>query len=72
VLQKKLGLRIASLRKACDLTQEKLAEATGYSVEFISLVERGINSPAVEGIGKIAKALKVEPKDLFDFGASRK
>ena len=67
MLQRKLGQRIASLRKAKKLTQEQLAEALGYSVEFISLVERGVNAPSVSGLEKFAKVLKVEVKDLFTF-----
>ena len=41
MLQRKLGRRIAELRRERKLTQEKLAEAVGCSVEFVSLVERG-------------------------------
>jgi transcriptional regulator with XRE-family HTH domain len=67
VLQRKLGKRIASLRKAKKLTQEQLAEALGCSVEFISLVERGVNAPSVSGLEKFAKVLKVDVKDLFTF-----
>lgn len=67
MLQKKLGQRIASLRRAKGLTQEALAEALGYSVEFISLVERGVNAPSVAGLEVFAKALKVEVRDLFTF-----
>lgn len=55
------------LRQAAGLTQAKFAEKTGYSVEFISLVERGINAPSVEGCGRIAKVLEVQVKYLFDF-----
>lgn len=67
MLQRKLGLRIAALRKARKLTQEQLAEALAYSVEFISLVERGVNAPSVAGLEKFAKILKVEAKELFTF-----
>jgi transcriptional regulator with XRE-family HTH domain len=67
VLQKKLGQRIASLRKARKLTQEQMAEALCCSVEFISLVERGVNAPSVAGLEKFAKVLKVEVKELFTF-----
>lgn len=67
MLQKKLGQRIASLRKGRKLTQEQLAEALGCSVEFISLVERGVNAPAVAGLEKFAKILKVEVRELFTF-----
>ena len=67
MLQKKLGQRIAGLRKIKKLTQEQLAEALGCSVEFISLVERGVNAPSVAGLEKFAKILKVEVKELFSF-----
>jgi transcriptional regulator with XRE-family HTH domain len=67
VLQKKLGQRIADLRRSKELTQEQLAEAVDCSVEFISLVERGVNAPSVAGLEKFAKALKVEVRDLFTF-----
>ena len=45
----------------------ELAEALDCSVEFISLVERGVNAPSVAGLEKFAKALKVEVRDLFTF-----
>lgn len=67
MLQRKLGRRIAFLRKARKLTQEQLAEALGCSVEFISLVERGVNAPSVAGLEKFAKILKTEVKELFNF-----
>lgn len=67
MIKTKLGKRICLLRQSAGLTQEKLAEKTGYSVEFISMVERGVNAPSVEGCGRIANALRVPVKDLFDF-----
>ena len=67
MLQRKLGRRIASLRKGRKFTQEQLAEAVGCSVEFISLVERGVNAPSVAGLEKFAKILKVEVRELFTF-----
>ncbi len=67
MLQRKLGQRIAFLRKARKLTQEQLAEGLGCSVEFISLVERGVNAPSVAGLEKFAKVLKTEVKELFNF-----
>ena len=66
MLKKQLGKRIAFLRQKAGLTQAQLAEKAGYSIEFVSLVERGINAPSVEGCGRIAKTLKVSVKDLFD------
>lgn len=67
MLQKKLGQQIATLRRRQGLTQETLAEIIGCSVEFISLVERGVNAPSVAGLQGFADALKVEVRDLFSF-----
>ena len=66
-IKQKLGYRIALLRKKARLTQEELAERTSYSVDFIGLVERGINSPTVERLQDIADVLGVDVKDLFVF-----
>jgi len=66
-VEQKLGRRIAQLRQKADLTQARLAEASGYSEDFIGLVERGINAPSVSGLERIAKVLKVGIKELFTF-----
>ena len=72
MLQKKLGQRIAGLRRSRELTQEQLAEAVDCSVEFISLVERGVNAPSVAGLEKFARVLKVEVRDLFTFEGGKR
>ena len=61
------GKRLCALRKAANLTQEQLAEAADYSVEFISFVERGQHGPSLEGIERLAKALNVKESNLFEF-----
>ena len=67
MVNRSLGKRIAELRRTRGLAQEQLAELAGYSTEFIGLVERGVNAPSVAGLDRIATALGVEIKDLFDF-----
>ena len=67
MLLKKLGRWIAGLRKARRLTQVALAKKIGCSVEFISLVERGVNAPSVAGLEKFARVLEVAISDLFTF-----
>lgn len=67
-----LGQRIADLRKAQQLTQPQLAKAVGCSVEFISLVERGVNAPSVARLEDFARALKVEVVDLFTFAGRKR
>ena len=45
-----------------------MAEALGCSVEFISLVERGVNAPSVASLADYARILKVDVRELFTFG----
>jgi transcriptional regulator with XRE-family HTH domain len=69
-LKRSFGRRIRCLRKAGDITQERLAESVGCSTEYISRIERGIVSPSFAVIARLAEALDVQPHALFDFDAS--
>ena len=66
-LRVQFGKRLRRLRVARDMTQEQFAEAASVSVDFLSLVERGINSPSFETLERFAKALKVRVAELFNF-----
>lgn len=55
------------MRLERKLSQEKFAEHVGISVDFLSLIERGINAPSFETIEQMAKRLRVPVKALFDF-----
>ncbi len=61
------GKHLRYLRTKAGFSQEKLAIQSELSVDFLSLVERGINSPSFESLEKISKALNLEVKDLFSF-----
>ena len=69
-LRSKFGNRLRQLRRQADLTQEKLAAKADISVDFLSLVERGINAPSFENIDKLANALGVPILELFNFDDS--
>ena len=60
-----LGRQVAYFRRRAGLTQEELAEKTSYSVDFIGLVERGINAPTVARLADVADAVGVEVWELF-------
>ena len=66
-LRKDFGARLRSIRTERKLTQEQFAERVGISVDFLSLIERGINAPSFETIEQMAKRLRVPVKALFDF-----
>lgn len=63
----KLGVKIRILRKAAGITQAQLAEAADISVNFMGYIERGQRTPSIATLEQIAKALKVAPKELFEF-----
>ncbi|MBQ3310923.1 helix-turn-helix transcriptional regulator [bacterium] len=67
LIYKSIGKRIKFLRENKGLTQEKLAEKTGLSLDFIGKIEVNINEPGLKSLIKIANALGVHIKELFDF-----
>jgi transcriptional regulator with XRE-family HTH domain len=65
-LRKQFGTRLRQIRGR-HMTQERFAETLNLSVDFLSLVERGISAPSFETLERIAKRLKVPVADLFNF-----
>jgi len=66
-LARQLGKRIYLFRKENGLTQAALAEKAKISNEFMSGIERGTKLPSILTLEKLAAALRVNPKDLFNF-----
>ena len=54
-----VGSEIRSLRNARDITLQDLATSTGLSIGYLSQIERGISSPAVDTLHAISRALGV-------------
>lgn len=59
-----IGKKIQLKRNNTDMTQEKLAEIVGISTNYLSKVERGLNSPSAENFLKIVQALKLSMEDF--------
>lgn len=70
-LRKRFGSRLRDIRLRRRMTQEQFAEALDVSVDFLSLIERGINAPSFETLEKISRRLRVPVSELFTFTASR-
>ncbi len=64
---KKLGKRIKILRENAHLTQEKLAEKSGISLDYLGKIEVNINKPGLKTLIKLSDALDIPFKDIFDF-----
>jgi transcriptional regulator with XRE-family HTH domain len=49
------------------MTQERFAETLDISVDFLSLIERGVSTPSFETLERMAKRLRLPVADLFTF-----
>lgn len=63
----KFGCRIRQLRLEQQLTQEQLAELTGFHHNYIGMIERGERNPALVNIEIFANAFGLSLPELFDF-----
>lgn len=64
---KLLGKRIRSIRISLGINQEELAFKAGISAAHLGQIERGLKSPTITTIDKIAKALNITLPILFSF-----
>ena len=61
----KFGLKVREIRKERGLSQEKLAHKANLHRTYVGMIERAEKNITLLNIEKIAKALRVEIKDLF-------
>lgn len=70
-IRKTFGQRIRERRVVRKLSQEKLAELADLDRTYIGGIERGERNPSLANIEKIASALGLEIRDLFQFKAKK-
>jgi len=68
-LRKQFGKKLRSIRKRRGMTQQQFAELLDISIDFVSLVERGLNAPSFESIEAFSIILGIPVRDFFDFSA---
>ena len=61
------GLKIRSIRLQMSLSQDAFADEIGFHRTYLGQIERAEKNISLKGIERICKALKINPKDLFDF-----
>lgn len=66
-----IGIRIKSERKACEKTQEWLAEQIDVSVGYISQIERGITKISLETLAEICTVLNSDMAYLVSGSAKK-
>lgn len=62
----KFGQRVMELRKEKNLSQEELSFKANLHRTYIGMIERAEKNITLVNIEKIAKALNVELKELFN------
>ena len=63
-MRKLVGGNVRRIRRKKGLTQEQLAEISGFSQQYISGLEQGRRNPTVVTLYELASALGVSPLDL--------
>jgi len=63
--RRRLGEKIRRLRKKMGISQEELGYRADLHRTYIGSIERGEQNVSVDNIHRIAKSLKVSPKDLL-------
>jgi len=61
-----VGANVRRLRKERKLTQEQLAMETEIDLTYLGGIERGRRNPSVSVLARLAEALGVHPRDMFD------
>lgn len=64
-MRKLVGRNVERLRRAKGMTQEQLAERSGFSQQYISGLENGQRNPTLVTLYEIACALDASPVDLL-------
>lgn len=62
----KIGRKIRQIRLQNKLTLEKVAERTGFTKSYLSMVETGKKSPPIASLSKISQALNVDIPAFFE------
>lgn len=70
-LLQQFGRRIRTLRTARGLSQEKLAELTGFHRTYIGMVERGERNLSLLNINAFAAVFELPIAELFNFTEKR-
>jgi transcriptional regulator with XRE-family HTH domain len=64
-MRRLVGINFARIRAARGLTQEQVAELSGFSQQYISGLEQGHRNPTVVTLFELSQALGVTPIDLL-------
>jgi transcriptional regulator with XRE-family HTH domain len=64
-LKRAMAANVRRVRAERKMTQEDLADRAGISVRYLGSIERGETAATVVVLGRLARALRVEPAELI-------
>lgn len=64
-MRKLVGRNFSRLRQEKGLTQEEVAERSGFSQQYLSGLERGRRNPTIISIYELSAALEVDYLELL-------
>ena len=56
---------LSACRKAMGITQEQLAEISGFSTNYIARLETGISTPSFATLIKLSESMQIKASDLL-------
>jgi transcriptional regulator with XRE-family HTH domain len=65
-VQKLFGKKIKAIRKDREMTQERLAELSGLSLQYIGEIERGTRNPSLTSMESLSAAFDLPIAELFN------
>lgn len=65
-LKELIGVRIAVLRKAKKISQQKFADDAGLERSHLTNIEKGKKNISLSTLEKIFNALEIDPSEFFN------
>lgn len=62
---RRLGKILREVRREAGLSQEELADRAGIHPTYVSQIERGLKSPTMRMLARLAKALGTTPGKII-------
>jgi ribosome-binding protein aMBF1 (putative translation factor) len=66
LVAREFGATLRAARLSRGLTQEEIADRADFDRTYPSLLERGLRTPTLTALLKLAEALQIEPAELID------
>lgn len=63
--ERAFGQALREFREAQKISQEDLAHQAGFDRTYISMIERGLRSPTIRSVVRLAQTLDARPSQIM-------